>query len=85
MNNQSLTITIITHDGYNDWNVSRVKVVDVEGPFTPDACLKAYIKAYELDEDECDSLSGITGGNPVQNANVITSMGEENGITFVGS
>ena len=82
MNNQSLTITIITHDGYNDWNVSKVKVVDVGGHFSPASCLDAFNKAYG---EDCSSLVDVTGGEPVQNANVITSMGEEGGITFIGA
>lgn len=79
---QLITITLIFHDGYKDWNVSRVKTVQVEGPFNKETCLKAFNKA---EGEDCDSLEDATGGEGVQKENVITCMGEENGITFVGS
>lgn len=76
------TITIIFHDGYKDWNATKVKAAEVEGEFSAENCIRAF---NEVAEEGITSLNELTTDDPVQIGNVITCMGEENGITFVGS
>ena len=76
------TITIIYHDGYKEWNVTGTKTVQVVGDFSLDTCLEALSKA---EGENFSSWDEINDDRPVKKNNVVTCMGEESGITFVGS
>ena len=70
-------ITLITLDGYKDWNV-----VETVTKTVPDNMSLVEFFNEERDAD-ITSLKDLCTDEPVTNLNVTTCMGEENGFVFV--
>lgn len=81
---QVTAIQVIYMNGYSGWNVTSTAVVPVVGEFSQDLCYDVFIELENEDKDNCPTLYHIAGRKPVQQDNVITCMGEETGVMFVG-
>ena len=79
---QVTNIQVIFLNGYSGWNVERTKTKQISGEFNPDLCLEAF---NSLEGEDIDDINDLSGEDPVIKGNVITCMGEEGGIIFVGS
>lgn len=73
-----MKVKMISTDGYNDWNVTRVSDITMD-EFTIDGCVH-YISGGECNNSE-EYFGPGGGGTHVKT--VITINGEESGYTFV--
>lgn len=79
---QVTSIQVIFLNGYEGWNVTRTKTKQISGNFDGDLCLEAF---NSLEGENIPTLYDISGDDPVLVNNVLTCMGEEGGVVFVGS
>ena len=80
-----MKLTIIFLDGYKGWNVTKVKTKEVMDPFNETTCRDAFASVEGLDDEESSmSLKAMFGNKPRIKGNVLTCMGEEGGVVFVG-